>query len=904
MKKFLSLALALVMCLSLVTISAGAKDFTDDSKITYGEAVDVISELGIVGGYDTGDFKPTDTLTRGAAAKIICNLLLGPTAAEALGVSSAPFKDVPAGHTFAGYIAYCSQQGIINGYTDGSFRPAGQVTGFQFLKMLLGALGYDGTIEGFTGNNWTTKVASLAIDTKLTDGNDEFVGSVAMSREEACLYALNTLKASLVDYDNKGTQINIDGVIVSVGASKAQAVTTGATNTIYGVKADGHNYFEFAEKYFPRLKLTSAANTDSFERPANSWNYKTNSIGTYAQSADLTYTEEVKIGTIYSDLGLGATIAAANVDFHVDGAVEGGTANDNSTALTSLALTKGSGVKIGGNGVLTEVFYDDSTSPASVTVTMVNTYAGEVTSKRAATSSADASVTITPMNASKGGNYETTDFAVDDAVLYTYSNKSGDTGVKSVVPAEQVTGTLTGYTAGKSVTVGGETYKLNKAATIGDLSGAVKYEVTLTLDAYGYVVDVNTDETSTNYAVVLKYSDKGTWDDAKARLLFTDGETKDVNLTDNVDALTGGAGTDVKNGSIVSYKVNNKDKYELTVLREPAAIAASTTGVTTKGSVTIAVDSATVANGKTIFLVATKSGSDTTYSAYTGIANVPTISTGATAASGTAYTKSGTAATVVYIDATVANISVSTSTKDVIFVKGSDAGSSYDSVKGTYWTYDAIVNGEITTIDSATPITTPAMYTTAAYDANNVVTLSGSDGVTNNGKGTVREANGAIGLNGTFYSYADDCQVFYIDSDGNISTSSINGISTDESDTVWFKVADGEVTTIVIKDVVATTSGYKLQAVTADGNTGSELTVTSGNTDAKTIATSDTVTVATDKTVGLTVTAHDDGATVTVTPAQALVASTTSYVFTVTATSESGVTTSCDVTVTFTAVNA
>ena len=47
MKKFLSLVLALVMTMSLVTVSAGAKDFTDDSEITYKEAVDVISALAL-----------------------------------------------------------------------------------------------------------------------------------------------------------------------------------------------------------------------------------------------------------------------------------------------------------------------------------------------------------------------------------------------------------------------------------------------------------------------------------------------------------------------------------------------------------------------------------------------------------------------------------------------------------------------------------------------------------------------------------------------------------------------------------------------------------------------------------------------------------------------------------------
>lgn len=87
---------------------------------------------------------------------------------------------------------------------------------------------------------------------------------------------------------------------------------------------------------------------------------------------------------------------------------------------------------------------------------------------------------MTPQNAGRGGNYETDEFAVDDVVLYTYSSKSGDVGVQSVVTAEQVTGTLTGYTGGESVTVDGKTYEFNAAASISNdtLQGAVKNEVT------------------------------------------------------------------------------------------------------------------------------------------------------------------------------------------------------------------------------------------------------------------------------------------------------------------------------------------------------------------------------------------------------------------------------------------
>ena len=229
MKKFLSLVLALVMTMSLVTVSAGAKDFTDSEDLSgeaYAEAVNVMSEMGIIDGYAGGAFQPQGTLTRGAAAKIIACMMLGKTTAEALGTQAAPFKDVPVGSTFAGYIAYCVESGLIDGYADGTFRPSAQLTGFAFLKMLLTALGYDSAIEGFTGPNWTVNVASRAIEAGLTKGNENFVGTRAATREEACLYAVNALKATLVEYENKGTDVTVNGATVAIGASKPTYVTS------------------------------------------------------------------------------------------------------------------------------------------------------------------------------------------------------------------------------------------------------------------------------------------------------------------------------------------------------------------------------------------------------------------------------------------------------------------------------------------------------------------------------------------------------------------------------------------------------------------------------------------------------------------------------------------------------
>ena len=284
MKKFLSLVLALVMTMSLVTVSAGAKDFTDSSKINYKEAVDVMSAVKVIDGYAEGDFRPANTLTRGAAAKIICNLILGPTTAEALVADAAPYSDVPTTNTFAGYIAYCAKEGIISGYADGTFRPAASLSGYAFMKMLLGALGYDAETENYTGNNWSINVAKRALNIGLDDDlNGSFNGTKAVTREEACLYAFNTLKATMVEYENNNS-VTVNGITFTNKSTAKEMANTGKTDG--NIKDDG--LMQFAEKYFSKLSKKPA--NDDFKRPSTKWVYDGDSVGTYADSADAAVT--------------------------------------------------------------------------------------------------------------------------------------------------------------------------------------------------------------------------------------------------------------------------------------------------------------------------------------------------------------------------------------------------------------------------------------------------------------------------------------------------------------------------------------------------------------------------------------------------------------------------------------
>ena len=365
MKKFLSLVLALVMTMSLVTVSAGAKDFTDSTKIQYAEAVDVMSAVKVIDGYAEGDFRPSTTLTRGAAAKIICNLILGPTTASALVADAAPYKDVPTNHTFAGYIAYCQKTGIISGYADGTFKPANSLTGYAFMKMLLGALGYKADVEGYTSPNWSINVAKQAINAGLNKGlKGDFNGVKAVNREEACLYAFNTLKATMVEYD---TTITIGGVTVA-GARKD--VTNSAS--IETIKND--DKMQFAERYF--TKLTKKSNvTDDFGRPAVTWINNKTEVGTYVDYTTLvsSYTAKVKGGEVYNDIG-SAAAKFDEVTYYVDGKVQ--PASVVTDLMSDVKKSNKDTFGASGKGVLTEVYVD--TDEETIDVVIINTYIADV----------------------------------------------------------------------------------------------------------------------------------------------------------------------------------------------------------------------------------------------------------------------------------------------------------------------------------------------------------------------------------------------------------------------------------------------------------------------------------------------------------------------------------------------
>ena len=913
MKKFLSLVLALVMTMSLVTVSAGAKDFTDSSKIQYAEAVDVMSAVKVIDGYTDGSFNPSATLTRGAAAKIICNLILGPTTASALVADAAPYSDVPTNHTFAGYIAYCQKTGIISGYADGTFKPANSLTGYAFMKMLLGALGYKAEQEGYTGANWSIQVAKRAMNIGLKDDLvGDFNGVKAVTREEACLYAFNTLKATMVEYEKNST-VTVGNITIKDTSTAKEMTNTGKTDG--NIDKDGK--MQFAEKYFTDLKMFSA--TDDFSRPATQWKIKAEEVGKYTDTPDLTYTKAVKAGDIYKDLALGSTIDKKDVTVYINGEK----AED-----ASVALKKGSDSKIGKdyleksgkkystakNGVLTEVFYDKDDD--SAIITQVVTYVGQINKSVKATSSKDAYVVIDqlPMDGPNANvmavpsdltgktvsgtlEFETNESYEDDAyVLYTYSQTADE--VKSLAVAEKVEGYVS-QTINKAddkdqnngLTLAGTSYKMSAAYSgeeLGEIS--VKEDHTAYLDQYGYAIYVEEVEEIGNYALLVNVADKGTFVGKKAELVFTDGTTKvvtaekDYSKVSNLKLDLNGDGDYDKDDQkiwddrtspisgalkapvIVTYKVDNDGVYTLkaVAVAKTSYVDADSKLVMTndKAGITVQADtndkslntSKVTANSASQFVVAdrSKDGTFDDYTAYTGIKSAPSIDATSGKAGVYFYCKSGKMVTVMFV---LPNdkCDVTDDGKDMIYLAQDSESDLYHDKDGNYFTYQAVVDGKITTV-KVDEDHTPNFRTASIYKSysvkDGIITKLGDKYPTydQDNNNTKQYVSGA-GIDKTSKEYTvtldtvdkkyvitvdDKAAIYYVDKDGNISESSYKSISQDDNDRVYAIVEDNLVKFLVIEEVPTekdNASGTATVTAAVNGETKtSPVTATKGDT--------------------------------------------------------------------------
>ena len=833
MKKLLALVLALVMSMSLVTISNAA--FKDADKIDNTEAVEVMAAAGVLKGYTDGSFGAKDTLTRGQAAKIVAYLDLGGKTADAIKGSGAVFTDVKATDWFAGYVEYCAGAGYVAGIGGGKFAPDEKVTGVQFAKMLLCALGYKAEVEGYTGSDYTIAIARDANKNDLFKGLS-IVTSASLTREQAAQMAFNALKATTVEYQG-GTNVTTGDTTVVVNAVRNEVKRTSGNDYRNGTPEDATGTQQLVEKlYGTDLKYASSAAVDAMNRPGHTWSWKNVEIGKYTDTADYTLVVSKK------DKTFDYWIDTISNDFTTTGSIIKVNGDDTGVVATTTANV----------GDIVEI-YMNNTSANVVNVAVVTRYSAAKVTGAVATKTTDnvekvrvPGVVNSYTDIKRVNGYE--GLAKNDVVYYYTAD-----GNTYLAKAASFEGKLTSVNASdaKKITVDSTAYVVNGSITV---SPAFNTTYTFYTDNNGYVVfAIEKEDEKSDYVVMQQLGLVGasgvtTSTSVEGRLVAQDGTTKvvtvasvkvgDTTYTGVENSGTAGtnlvynASTTAEINSAVSdkvdkafftYTINSDKEYELTEVVANASDKITVGAVTGKTiSNKAAMDNAsTVAfTDKTVFIVAKTSGGKT-FDVYTGKDAVPSM-TGANYA----YVAKSGSATYVFVDSFTTKTG---SGNSIYFLNGtaSTKVSAKNSDNQTYYyvTMKAVVNGEITDVkvkaDSSfsVDLSTGSISTGALVDPTYDTDTGVITAVTASAPEAQAAVNGYSYENGTLvagtagYSCAADAAVFYKDEDGNYVKGTIADYASDDNDTIY-------VVTKGTSGTNATTVDYIYIQYVDDGNVG------------------------------------------------------------------------------------
>ena len=246
LKRTLSLALASVMLVGMMSVGASAvnaSDFTDADEIVNKDAVSTMTALGIINGKEDGSyFDPTGNVTRAEMAKMLCVAINGGVD-PVLGVKDTPtFTDIK-GTWAESYIEYCAANGIIAGRGNNKFDPTGTVSATEAAKMLLGVLGYSAEKSGLVGNDWGINTNVLANQNGLYKKLSNLNANTLLTRDNAAQMIYNALDADMVELNAAGnyttSQYSYTGTeSVVTGTERVWVLTIKENNcTDSGIKA-------------------------------------------------------------------------------------------------------------------------------------------------------------------------------------------------------------------------------------------------------------------------------------------------------------------------------------------------------------------------------------------------------------------------------------------------------------------------------------------------------------------------------------------------------------------------------------------------------------------------------------------------------------------------------------------
>ena len=777
LKRALSLGLTATMISGLMVMGSSAASYADVTSKQNEEAIEVLKTVGIMVGDENGKFNPDAKVTRNEMAVVMCNLL-DYTVASYKGTS--PFTDVP--EWAEPYVAACYTNGITSGYDAKTYGGSDTVTTGQAALMLLKALGYFQYSADF-GSDWLVETTKNGSTAGLFDGVATGAKE-ALTRNDVAQMVLNALEADLVKAEKNGSDVQVGDIVISGGKATYDSRT--GTDSKYAkidnTKVDGKYTIQLGEDLYDGDLVKADGADDDFGRPSVKWTYENKEIGTYADDADAVYTATVEKQDLYDLVGSDVYNDLKNGDADFTVVVDGVAQKVNLSDYIVKNNDDDAGKDVIKKGATTEVFIDDDTN--DVVITVINSYVAQVDGDYDKNDEEleldildEAFVDVKDTTLSSDDFDYLDSYSDEDYVLITVANKE----IKTIDLAETVEGKVTAYTEKKNVTVDGTKYEYSKNYTDAvkddsNLSYDLNDAYTLVLDANGYVIYTDGTAGHNDYVYVAEIAPTGgAKADLEADAYFIDGTNKVV-VVDNDDEIKDNTSFENK---WYSYNEKSNGKYELEAItgekNETYTVSADNQKIVENGKSSIYTGStAAKANNDTIFVV----NDDDDVTAYTGIKNVPDITAKSSAAVTVAVVMDNDYADVVYIYSE--DMSISGDSGDRVYLLEESPNASVDKDDNKYYEYDAIVNGEITTVKATDKNLKIGLYQNVSYDENGymddqdlVKDASDDDFKVYDGIKSISYKAGVLSLGSNDVVLADSYKIFVNDDgDGKTTTPS------------------------------------------------------------------------------------------------------------------------------------
>ena len=350
LKRALSLALAAIMLVGMMVVSASAasyNDLTDKDQIVNKDAVSMLVSLGIIEGKPDGSYAPTENVDRAQMAKMLSVIMNKGVDNSALYQSvNSGLTDITS-HWAKGHINYCYTTGIIAGRGNGTFDPSATVTALEAAKMLLVAVGYDPKIEGFEGADWAINVSVRADEQGIFEGFTKDL-SAPLNRDDAALLIYNALDVEMIQSyttNNYPIVYSDHRTILSdkYGVVKVEGVVTANEWAILDDDTDTALQEGKTRIYNPDGILSTTGNTAVAQDSSANVKTQVFNVSTPVDMLGKAVTMYVKKTTILAD----STVYGAPVVSDVNTVIETGekvTGGDSKDDDSLAALLKGTGL--------------------------------------------------------------------------------------------------------------------------------------------------------------------------------------------------------------------------------------------------------------------------------------------------------------------------------------------------------------------------------------------------------------------------------------------------------------------------------------------------------------------------------------------------------------------------------